>query len=272
VSSRWPRPAVWPAFAFLGLVVVAAAAPGLLAHADPYRADPHQALLPPGIGHPLGTDQNGRDVLARIVYGTRSSVLTGLGATALALAAGTLLGSLGALGGRAADAVVMRSVDALLAIPGLVMALLMITVLGPGTVNSLLAIAVSGVPTFTRLVRGQVLAVRTAGYARTAVALGQHPVRIAVRHLLPNALPPVLLLATLGTGAAIGAEAALSYLGLGPRPPAPQWGAMLDQGQEYYSVAWWTAVGPGAALTLTVLALTVAGQHLQRSAAGRSAP
>ncbi|GAA2728985.1 ABC transporter permease [Actinocorallia aurantiaca] len=263
------RPGVWLAFAFLALIVVASAAPGLLAHGSPDAADPLRTLQPPGAGHPLGTDQNGRDLYVRIVYGTRDSVLTGLGATVLALGAGVLVGGLSALGGRAADAVLMRAVDALLAIPGLVMALLMITALGGGTVNSMIAIAVIAAPGYARLVRAQLLVVRRSGYAEAAVALGRPPVLIAVRHLLPNALPPVLLLATLGSGAAIGATAALSYLGLGPAPPAPQWGAMLQQGQEYFSLAWWTAVAPGAVLTLTVLSLTVVGQYLQKLPAGR---
>jgi len=205
------------------------------------------------------------------VYGTRSSVLTGLAATGLALTAGIVLGSVGALAGRWADTIAMRLVDMLLAVPGMVMALLVITVAGTGTVNTVIAVAVISVPGYARMVRGQILVVQRSAYVEAAVALGVRPLRIAVRHVVPGALPPVLLLATIGTGAAIGAEAALSFLGLGPRPPAPQWGAMLQQGQEYFSVAWWTAVVPGVALTLTVLSVTVTGQYLQRRFEGRSA-
>lgn len=265
------RPGVLLAAGFLVLLLVAVVAPGLLAHSSPDAASALDILQPPGHGHILGTDQNGRDLYARVIHGTRGSVLTGLAATALALVAGTVLGSLGALGGRIADMGVMRLVDILLAVPGMVMALLVITVAGAGTVNSVIAIAVIGVPGYARLIRGQILVVRRSAYVEAAVALGTSRGRIAVRHVVPNALPPVLLFATIGTGAAIGAEAALSFLGLGPRPPAPQWGAMLQQGQEYFSVAWWTAVVPGVALTLTVLSVTVTGQYLQRRFEGRSA-
>ena len=198
-------------------------------------------------------------------------MLTGLAATGLALTAGIVLGSVGALAGRWADTIAMRLVDMLLAVPGMVMALLVITVAGTGTVNTVIAVAVISVPGYARMVRGQILVVQRSAYVEAAVALGVRPLRIAVRHVVPGALPPVLLLATIGTGAAIGAEAALSFLGLGPRPPAPQWGAMLQQGQEYFSVAWWTAVVPGVALTLTVLSVTVTGQYLQRRFEGRSA-
>ncbi|KPI19095.1 ABC-type transporter, integral membrane subunit [Actinobacteria bacterium OK074] len=270
LAARSPvRPGLLLAAVFLVLLAVATVAPGLLAHGSPDTASALDILRPPGSAHLLGTDQNGRDLYTRVVYGTRGSVLTGLAATALALAAGTLLGTLGALGGRVADMAVMRLVDILLAVPGMVMALLVITVAGAGTVNSVVAIAVIGVPGYARLIRGQILVVRRSAYVEAAVALGTRPARIAVRHVVPNALPPVLLFATIGTGAAIGAEAALSFLGLGPRPPAPQWGAMLQQGQEYFSVAWWTAVVPGVALTLTVLSVTVTGQYLQRRFEGR---
>lgn len=260
---------VWLGMIFLVLIVIAAAAPGLLAHGSPDGANPLTALEPPGAGHLLGTDQNGRDLYIRIVYGTRASVLTGLGATAIALVAGTVLAALGVVGGRAGDTLVMRLADALLAIPGLIMAMLVITVLNTGTVSSMIAIAVIGVPVYTRLVRGQLLTVRRSGYVEAATALGLRPARITLRHMIPNAIPPVLLFATIGSGAAIGAVAALSYLGLGQPPPAPQWGTMLQEGQEYFSVAWWTAVVPGVALTLTVLSVTLVGHQFQRALAGR---
>lgn len=259
------------AVGFLIVLVLASAAPGLLAPGAPDDAS-LRILEPPSWEHPFGTDQNGRDVYTRVVYGTRDSVLTGLAATALALIAGIVLGTGGALGGRFADSVTMRLVEVMLAVPGMVTALLVITIVGSGTGSAVLAIAVVGVPTYARMVRGQILLIRKTAYVEAAAALGTGPLRIMLRHVIPNALPPVLLIATMGTGSAIGAAAALGFLGLGPRPPSPQWGAMLQQGQEYFSVAWWTATMPGVALTLTVLSLTVVGQYLQRRADNRVAP
>ncbi|WP_431926066.1 ABC transporter permease [Micromonospora wenchangensis] len=266
LSGRRRARGVGPVLAavFLVLLAVAAIAPGLLAPGSPDTTSTVDLLRPPGAGHLFGTDQNGRDVYTRIVHGTRDSLLAGLAATALALAAGIVVGAVGALGGRIADNLTMRLVEVLLAVPGLVTALLIVAVAGPGTTTLIMAIGFIGMPAYARLVRGQILQLRGSAFVEAAVAQGLRPARVAVRHIIPNAVPPVLLLATIGTGAAIGASAALSFLGLGPRPPDPQWGAMLQQGQDYFAVAWWTATIPGVVLTLTVLAITTLGQHLQR--------
>ncbi|WP_182880277.1 MULTISPECIES: ABC transporter permease [unclassified Microbispora] len=266
---RVPRAGVWAASAFLLAVTVVAVAPGLVAHGSPDLTDAVAALRPPGGGHPLGTDANGRDIFTRIVYGTRPSVLAGLAATAIAVTGGTLVGLLAALGGRALDEAAMRLVDILLSLPGLLLALLVIAVVGPGTLNAVFAIAAYTLPGYARLVRAQTMVIRRSGYVEAAVSLGLTRAGIVTRHVLPNAFAPLLVVATIEVGTALVAASSLSFLGLGPKPPAPEWGAMLSAGRDYFSVAWWVAVFPGLAITLTVLSVTVVGRHLQRRVEGR---
>ncbi|WP_285586141.1 ABC transporter permease [Herbidospora sp. NBRC 101105] len=252
------------AVAFLALVTLAALAPGLLTGGTPDAADALAALQGPSADHLLGTDANGRDVFTRIVYGAAPSLLAGLGATALAVVVGTALGLLAALGGRVVDEIVMRLVEIVLSLPTLLLALLVITVTGPGTVNVIFAIALYTAPSYARLVRAQTMVIRNAGFVEAAVSLGLSRGRIVTRHVLPNAFEPLVVLATIEVGTALVAAASLSYLGLGPQPPAPEWGAMLSAGRDYFSVAWWIAVFPGVAITLTVLSITVVGRRLQR--------
>ncbi|WP_410606497.1 ABC transporter permease [Amycolatopsis sp. lyj-109] len=270
-TRRTWRPGLVLSAAFLVVVVLAALVPQLFTHLDPDAADPAATLLGPGAGHPLGTDQNGRDLLARIVFGTRPSLLIGLGASALGLAAGTVLGVLAARGGRVGDEVVSRLLDVLLSIPGLLLVILVVAVLGAGTGTSIVGLAVIVAPAYARLVRGEILRIRGSAFVEAAHALGWPKWQVVLRHLLPNAVGPVLVLATLSVGATIAAGASLSFLGLGPQPPTAEWGAMLAASRDYYAVAWWPAVFPGLALTATVLATTVTGQYLQRRLEGRSA-
>jgi peptide/nickel transport system permease protein len=251
------------------VLVVAAIWPGLLAPGDPLAADPLEGLESPSPSHPLGTDENGRDVLTRIVHGATPSLLTGLGASALALVVGTVLGVLAAQGGKIADALVMRFVDILLAIPGILLVLVVIAVLGKGTPVIILGIALFSVPGYARVVRSEILVIRRSGFVDAAVSLGIPRWQIILQHIIPNAIRPVLILATIGVGSAIGAGASLSFLGLGPQPPAPEWGAMLSASQNYFSVAWWAALFPGLAITVSVLSITVVGQYLQRKLDGR---
>ncbi|MEW9529250.1 ABC transporter permease [Microbispora sp. NPDC049125] len=263
-----PRPGVLLAVAFFTLVCAAAAFPGLFAHA-PDQVDPAAALLGPRAGHPFGTDQLGRDVFARVVYGARPSLLVGAGSTLLAGVAGSAWGLLGALGGRVVGEVAMRAADVLLSFPGILMALLVVAVLGPGTRNALLAITLALAPGFARVVRVQAMVVRGSPYVRAAVNLGLTPARILVRHIVPNVVAPLLILATINVGTAIIAGASLSFLGLGPQPPDPEWGAMLAQARDYLDAAWTLALFPGAAITLTVMSATVAGRALQARYEGR---
>ncbi|MFD3515310.1 ABC transporter permease [Streptomyces sp. NPDC058657] len=263
------RPGLWSAMAFLALIALAAAVPGLLADGSPTATDIAHTLRPPGADHLLGTDANGRDVFTRIVHGARPSLLTGIGATALAVVCGTLLGLLAALGGRAADEIVMRLADTVLSLPSLLLALLILSVTGPGTVGTLYAIAVYTIPVYARLVRVQTMVIRHSGYVEAARSLGLREPRIVLRHIVPNAIGPLLVLATIEAGTAIVAASSLSYLGFGPQPPAPEWGAMLGAGRDYFGIAWWVAVFPGLTITATVLSIVVTGRWLQRRLEGR---
>ncbi len=243
--------------------------PHWLAPGDPNATRVREALLGPGGDHPFGTDQLGRDLYTRVVYGARISIEVGVGATALALALGVLVGGLAATGGRWLDELLMRVTDVLLAFPGTLLALLVVAVLGPGTSHSLIAIGLSAAPGFARLVRGQALVIRNADYVRTTVTFGRGRLDATLRHLLPNALPPLLVLATINVGVSIIAGASLSFLGLGPAAPTAEWGAMLAQGEGFLSISWAVAVFPGLAVTATVVAINVVGRDLQRRLAGR---
>ncbi|MER7519756.1 ABC transporter permease [Streptomyces sp. NPDC126499] len=263
-APRRFRPGVALAAVVLLAVAVAAVAPELLAPRQPDLIDPVDALAGPGAGHWLGTDQLGRDVFSRIVHGARTSLVIGLGATALAVVAGSLLGVFAATAGRAVDQVLMRGTDILMAFPGLMLSLVVVAVLGPGTGNATLAIGASLLPGFVRLARGQALAIRDSDYVQAALVMGRGRASILFRHLLPNALPPLLVLATVNVGSAVIAGSTLSFLGLGPQPPSPEWGAMLAEGRDHLDTAWAAAVFPGLAITVTVVSVTVVGRALQR--------
>ena len=251
------------------LAAVAAVFPSLLTSTDLNAVDPVSALAAPGAGHLLGTDQLGRDVLARIIYGARPSLEIGVGATVLAVAIGSLLGILAATAGRLIDETVMRVTDVFLAFPGLLLALVVAAVLGPGVGDATLAIGLSLAPGFVRLARGQALVVKNADYVRTAVLYGRSRISVIGRHLLPNTLPPLLVLASVSIGTAIIAGSSLSFLGLGPQPPTAEWGEMLSDGRSYLAVAWAMAVFPGVAITVTVVAVNVLGRRLRQRFEGR---
>ncbi|MDR8407281.1 ABC transporter permease [Nonomuraea sp. 3-1Str] len=264
-------PALFLPILFLAVLAVAVAAPGLVAGVDPLAADPLRALAPPGAGHLLGTDHLGRDVLARVVHGARHSLSIGVLATAVAVTAGVLLGLAAGLAHRWAGEALARAFDVLSTFPELLLALLVVAVTGPGTVNVVLAIGIAQIPTYARVVRAQTFVVRRSGYVEQAVTFGHSRGRIVARHVLPNALGPIPVLATLGLGQAIVAASGLSFLGMGPQPPAAEWGAMLSEARNYLRVAWWEALFPGLAVTLTVVCVTVVGRRLQRRFEGRAA-
>ena len=261
---RRPRRAGVAIAAFvLAVLLLAAAAPGWLTSFAPDGVDPINTLAAPSGAHWLGTDQVGRDVFARLVYGARASLEIGIGATVLGVLAGSALGLVAGLAGPIGDGVLMRVIDVLLAFPPLLLALLIIALAGPSTFNATVAIAVAAAPGYARLLRGQALVVRRSGYVEAAVGLGVAWPRVVVRHVLPNSLGPLLVLATIGIGETILAGASLSFLGLGPRPPAAEWGLMLSDGRDYLADAWWIAVCPGVAITSAVIAITVVGRDLQ---------
>lgn len=256
-----------------GLVLLAIALtavfPHLLAPYDPLAVSPGDTLAAPSAAHLLGTDENGRDILSRIIYGSRNSLLLGFGAIAIALVGGTLLGVLAGLGNRIVDAIVMRTMDVGMAFPELLLALVVIAVAGGGTVNALVAIGLASMPHYARLVRAQTLSIRRSTYVEAAHALGLSRRAVVLRHVLPNAVKPVLILATIGIGTATVAGAALSFLGLGTPPPTPEWGSMLSTARNFIEFAWWYGVFPGAAITLLVVSTTVVGRWLQQRAEGR---
>jgi peptide/nickel transport system permease protein len=267
------RPGLALAVLYLLVLLVAAVAPELLAHQDPLGIGADPGFLPPfaSAGHLFGTDQDGRDVFSRMIYGARSSLEMGLGATAIGVAGGTFLGLLAGLGTRFTEGLVMRLIDVVLAIPDLLLALVVITLLGSGTVDALVAVGVAGVPYYARLVRAQTHVVRRSAYVEAARALGQRRWTVIRRHVLPNAVKPLAVLATIGVGTAIGVGASLSFLGLGAKPPAPEWGSMLATGVQYLANDWFLAFYPAVAITLTVIAVTVTGRAIKRRSEGRRA-
>lgn len=263
------RPGLLLAGVFVALLLLAAAFPAALAPYDPLDASARLAFQPPGSAHWLGTDENGRDVLSRLIHGVRSSLFMGLAATALGLAWGALLGLLSGLGPRWLDAALMRAIDVLLAFPDLLLALVIITFFGQGTANLILAVGIAGVPRYARLVRAQTLNVRNAGYVEAAVTLGQSQLAVVLRHILPNAFKPVLILATIGIGGTITAGAALSFLGFGAPPPAPEWGGMMAIGRSFLANAPWLVAWPALVITLTVVSISAIGRELLRRSEGK---
>jgi peptide/nickel transport system permease protein len=269
---RWAvvPPGVLIAAAVVLLLVLVAAMPGIFTSASPTATNLAAALQAPSTAHWLGTDELGRDQLVRLIYGTRPSMLLGTGSTVIAVIAGTILGLAAALGGQVADNVLMRLVDVLLALPPILLSLLIIAVLGNGTMNLVIAVAVASVPGYARLVRSEAQVVRRSAYIEAAVSLGLRRRVLIGRHVLPNSLAPLLTLATVGFGTALTSASGLSFLGLGPQPPSPEWGAMLSTGRDFLATAWWLGVFPGAAVTITVIAVTVIGHYLQRRFVRRS--
>jgi len=269
--SSWPsRPGLLLAWAMLGLLLLAVALPSWLSPADPLAADARLAYQPPSSAFWLGTDENGRDLLSRLVHGARPSLFIGLAATLVGLGLGTLLGLLAGLSPHWLDNLLMRAVDVLLAFPDLLLALVIITLFGQGTTNLILAVGVASVPRYARLVRAQTLTIRHAGFVEAAVALGRRPVAVVLTHVLPNAVQPVLILACIGLGGAITAAAALSFLGFGAPPPAAEWGAMMAVARNFMANAPWLMAWPALAITLTVISISVIGRDWLRRSEGRS--
>lgn len=254
---------------FAVALIVASVAPGLLAPHDPTAVAPLDSFEPPSAAHPFGTDESGRDIYTRLVHGAGSSLLIGLAATGIGLGTALLLALVAVFGGRLADTIVGRTVEVLFAFPALLSALLVILVLGPGPVAATVAVGLSTAPGYARIIRTSLLAVRASGYVESARLLGHSPARIVLRTILPNALSPLLALATLGVGQAVVWASSLSFLGLGAQPPAPEWGAMLASARVYLTTAWWLTVFPGLLILATTLAATAIGRSLD-ARSGRS--
>jgi peptide/nickel transport system permease protein len=256
------RTAVVGLFVVLTMVMFALLAPWL-APFDPLATSFSVVRKAPSAAHWFGTDEVGRDLLSRVIWGGRASLAAGVISVSIAIGLGVPLGMLAGYAGGLLDAVVSRITDAMLAIPFLILAIALAAFLGPSLGNAMIAIGITATPIFVRLSRGQVMNVRAEDYVEAARAVGNPPVRILLRHVLPNILPPVIVQGTLAIAAAIIAEASLSFLGLGQQPPAPSWGSMLNTAQRFLTQAPWMAVFPGVAIFLTVLAFNLLGDGLR---------
>lgn len=249
--------------ALLALLVLAAALGPRWYGVDPNALDFARATVPPGAAHPLGTDENGRDVLARLLVGGRVSLATGAAAMLLAVVVGTLTGMVAALAGHRTDAVLMRLTDAALAVPAIFIAITVLTFFGPSVPALVVTIGATSWMGLARLVRGELLALRQQTFVEGAIVLGASPLERATRHLLPHLWPTILVNATLGMGSALLTESALSFLGLGVQPPAASWGNMLSGSQASLYTAPWLAVFPGAMILLAVVSINLLGDALR---------
>ncbi len=244
------------------LLLMALLAP-VLAPQDPLAQDLYQRLQPPSTDHWFGTDDFGRDILSRIIYGSRISLRIGLIAISLALTGGTLFGLVAGYRGGMVDMLIMRLMDLMLAFPSILLAIAIVAVIGPGIENAILAVSIVLVPQFARLVRSSVLTVRETTYVEAARALGATEPRLLFYSILPNCTAPLIVQATLGLGTAILDAAGLSFLGLGAQPPVPEWGAMLSGGRELLLRAPWVMTFPGLAIFTVVLGLNLFGDGLR---------
>ena len=246
----------------LGFIAVALAAPYVAPH-DPNATNFGAIRKAPSDLYRLGTDEVGRDLLSRLIWGARASLLAGVIPVSIAVVVSIPLGLLSGYTGGWVDGVIMRVTDAMLAIPFLIVAIALAAFLGPSLTNAMIAIGIATLPIFLRLARGTVLALKTEDYVEAARAVGGSHVRIAARHILPNMLPPLFIQSSITIAAAIIAEASLSFLGLGQQPPAPSWGSMLNAAQRYLSQAPWMALYPGLMIFIVVMALNVLGDGLR---------
>lgn len=250
-------------------IVACAIVPSLIAPFDPLAVHPSASFSAPTFMHPFGTDESGRDVFSRAVYGARESLRIGVLATALGLAVGGVLGLLSGLLGRTVSIISGRVIELLFAFPALLLALLIIVVTGPGASSVVIAVGLSTAPGYARIIQGRARSVAVSGYVESARVLGHTPGTILRRTIIPNTAAPLIVLGTLGVGQAVVWAASLSYLGLGAQPPSPEWGAMLNAGRTYLQTAPWMTIMPGVLIVATTISLTVLGRHLaQRTGEG----
>jgi peptide/nickel transport system permease protein len=257
------RPTVQLGLAIVVVFLLTTLLAPLIAPYSPFDQDLSNTLVSPDLAHPFGTDQYGRDILSRVMYGAQTALLAILVADGFALILGSTLGLVAGFYGGWLDSAVMRLVDVLLAFPYLLLALIIVAALGPSLLNSMIAIGIVYTPQYARLLRGQVLAVKETEYVLAARAVGVGRPRIMLRHVLPNSFTPILVMATLQAGTVVVEIAGLSFLGLGAQPPSPDWGAVLADGQSYFLTAWWIATFPGLAIFLVVLGFNLVGDALR---------
>lgn len=246
----------------VGVLLVMALAP-VISPYDPNALDLRSRLAPPGPDHWLGTDQVGRDLLSRIIWGARVSVTVGLAIVFFSMSIGTALGAFSGLVGGRIDMAIMRLMDVLLSFPSFVMAMALAAALGPDLINAMMAIAVVRVPFYVRLARGQALSLRERPYVKAAVTFGASRLQIVRRHVVPNALAPIIVQSTLDIGGAILTAAALSFIGLGAQQPTAEWGAMVSSGRDFLLDQWWYPTFPGLAILVTAIGFNLLGDGLR---------
>ncbi|MCH2508058.1 MAG: ABC transporter permease [Dehalococcoidia bacterium] len=255
--------------ALLGIVIIMAfsiaAIFAPLIVSDPLKMDFDALMQPPSLSHPIGTDSMGRDNLSRVVYGGRVSLQVGILAMFIATTAGVTIGLSAGYFGKLTDSILMRIVDAILAFPGLLLAILMVAILGPSLRNAMLAISIGFIPSFARITRANTLSLKEKEFVDSARAIGAGPWRIMLKTILPNTLSPIIVQISLGMSYAILIEASLSFLGLGIQPPTPSWGYMLSTGREFITMAWWLTTFPGLAIFLVVLAWNFIGDAIREA-------
>jgi len=270
-QSQWKD--VWRRFrknktAMIGLFVMAllvftAVFADFIAPADPVALDLNNTLSPPTWRNIMGTDDFGRDIFSRIVFGTRTSLQIGFTAVGVGLVLGLLLGSVSGFYGGTPDNVLMRFIDILISIPGILLAIAIVAALGPGMINVMIAVGLASIPGYTRITRAAVLTIREREFVEAARAIGGSDLRIITRHVLPNCLAPIIVQATLGLSGAILSAAGLSFLGLGIQPPDPEWGFMLSDGRRWMRDHWHMVTFPGLAIVTVVLAINLVGDGLR---------
>ncbi len=270
-SPRRPRAATVIAAIVFGAVVLASIAPGLFTRTDPLAIDALQFNEPPSAEHLLGTDYLGRDLLARVVHGARYSLTIGLVATAVAVTFGLVIGLLAGISPRWLDTALARLIDVLASFPAILLALVVIGITGTGIVNLAITLGIATIPTYARVVRAQTHRVIRSDYVAQARTFGLTRGRLVLRHVLPNALGVVPVVATIELGGAIIGAASLSFLGLGPQPPTPEWGAILADSRDFLMLAPWTGILPGLVLTATVISANILGRAIKRRYERRSA-
>ncbi len=249
--------------ALIAVVLLVAIAGPALAPYDPLKPAPLDRLQGPSEAHVFGTDSLGRDILSRVIYGARISILIGLISVTISLVPGTLLGLVSGYFGGRIDSLIMRLMDMLLAFPAILLAIFITAILEPNLTNTMVAVGIVYIPHYARIVRSSVLSLKEQLFVQAIAHLGGSHLRILGRHILPNALPPIIVYATLGMGTAVLQAAALGFLGLGAQPPQPEWGAMLSEGRQYIQIAPHVAAFPGAAILVLVLGFNLFGDGLR---------
>ncbi|KQN50143.1 ABC transporter permease [Rahnella rivi] len=259
----WRHPAVTLGGFIVSLIVLAGLFAPLITRHDPYAQDLIDTLLPPDAGHWFGTDDYGRDIFARVIYGARISIIEVVLSVGLAMIIGIPLGIIAGMAGRYTDMIIMWFMDMLFAFPGIVLAILVVSILGGGLVNLLIAISLFAIPVYARLSRNLTLGLKQMEYVEAAQALGLSNYRIIVHYILRNAIGPIIVQSTLTAGTVILAAASLSFLGLGVQPPMPEWGTMMSDGRNFLGINIYLSLFPGLAIMLTVLGFNVLGDGLR---------